>query len=378
MGVLDRGDEPEFVFEQQSVSRRRNPIPLALGVIALAAILATQWPSGSETATLPPETPDTAPTTTTAPPVVDSTPLFDFPRVSFITMPVGGGVAQLVPYSAPGEARPLLEVSDISVDKSGTWIAALGTQSDATAARVLFIGAVGRPLQSVTSTALGFAWHDTEPGQIAFIEGEESTAGSLRTIDLTTGSKEETEVTQTSGWLQHYGAWGFTTSISRTNPWFTILSPGGEPVLQDEPGAVVGHIPSVGIVATLIDTGHYAFDPATAQRKKIPAFTGQEVLWDLAVGGSRGMIAVQTSGADFRRHDVLIFNRLLELVDVLDSAPLPQAMTWSPDGSKLVFTVDDFGDRTSVVVYDAADGTTLEASYPEDGSRGQNRAILVD
>lgn len=376
MGVLDVDDDQELVFEQQSVSRKRNPVPLLLGIVALTAILFTQWPRGSETTTAPP--PTTEPVPTTVPEPVETTPLFDFPRISFITMPVGGGVAQLVPYSAPGEAESLLEVSDIQVDQSGQWIAALGAQSDPVAPRVLFIGAVGRSLQSVTSTAQGFAWHDTEPGKIAFIEGNGTAPGSLRTIDLDAGTKDEVEIGSASGWLQNYGAWGFTTSISRTNPWFTILSPAGEPVLTDEPGAVVGYVPAVGIIATLIDSGHYGIDPNTAERRKLPQFAGEAVLWDLAVGGSRGMIAVQTSSTGLRRHSVLVFNRLLERVAVLDSAPLPQAMTWSPDGSRLVFTVDDFGDRTQVVVYDVEDRTTLEASYPEGESSTQNRAILVD
>ena len=375
MGVLDIDDGQEFVFEHQSVSRRRNPIPLLLGVVALAAILITQWPRGSETTTEP--TAPEVPTSSTTPDLVESEPLFAFPRISFITMPIGGGSAQLVPYSAPGEPTQLLKVSDIRLDRSGKWIAALGTQKDPVAPRLLFIGAVGRPLQSITSTALGFAWHDTNPGQIAFVEGDGTEPGSLRTIDLAIGTKDETEVTKTTGWIQHYGSWGFTTSISRINPWFTILSPSGAVVLEDQPGAVVGHIPAVGVVATLIGTGHYAIDPATAERRAIPALAGQEVLWNLEIGGTRGMIAMQTSGAGFRTHNVLIFNRLLELVDVLDSAPLGQAMTWSPDGSQLVFTVDDFSERTRVVVYDAAEGTTLEASYPEVGGH-RNRAILVD
>lgn len=376
MGLLDAGDDQELVFEQQSVSRKRNPIPLALGLLALAAIAFTQWPRAAETTTAPEPPPES--TTTTIPEPVELAPLFNFPRISFITMPVGGGVAELVPYSAPGEPESLLEVSDIRVDHSGKWIAALGAQSDPVAPRVLFIGAVGRSLQSVTSTAMGFAWHDTEPGKIAFIESDGTVAGSLRTIDLNEGSKDEVEIGPSSGWIQNYGTWGFTTSISRTNPWFTILSPTGETVLEDEPGAVVGYVPSVGVIATLIDTGHYGIDPVTAERRRLPQLAGEAVLWDLAVGGTRGMIAIQTSGAGLRRHNVLVFNRLFERVAVLDSAPLPQAMTWSPDGSKLVFTVDDFGDRTQVVVYDVEERTTLEASYPEGESSTQNRAILVD
>ena len=381
MGLLD-DSEPEVVLEHRSVSRRRNPVPLILGIIGLLALLVAQWPSSSDT-TAAPELP--LPSTTIPPPDSSSAePEFSFPRIWMVRTPGEGGLAIAVPYSAAGEIRRLTYISSFQLDASGEYMAALGTSQDPTAPRLLFLGHIGLlsgqidvGLRPIAAQARGFAWHDSEPGQLAFIEGPAGGPGSLRLVDATADDIQEQEV-GVDGWLTHYGSWGFATSADQQNRSFGLLDARAEVVLGNQDGKAVGYVPTLGLVATLTGANHVVIDPRTGATEPLTAFASQSVLWDIEPGGPRGTYAVHATSADGNAHQVLVYNRLNEVIARLDSGPNPQAMTWNRAGAKLVFTVDDASDRTSLVVYDAIDGTTIETSFLEDPDYPRTVGLLVD
>lgn len=270
-------------------------------------------------------------------------------------------------------------IADFELDSSGEHMAALGVTDDRAGPRPLLIGRVGGDFDVVvTDSARGFAWHDTEPGQLAFVEGPKTGVGSLRVLDATSYDSEATEVAEVYGWLDHYGAWGFTTARVGSSPSFQMLDPYGATVVGTQEGAAVGFVPTVGMIATLTGAGHVAIDPWTGKSEPLPMFAAQDVLWHVSTGGPRGTFAVQATSADFADHNVLVFNRLSEVIARLPSAPLEQAMTWDTSGTKLIYTIDDSTDRTKIVVYDADTGTTTTSSFLEDPLYTRTIGIIVD
>ncbi|MGI9610880.1 MAG: hypothetical protein ACR2NL_11375, partial [Acidimicrobiia bacterium] len=87
MGLLD--DTPNVLLEQESVSRRRNPLPLLLAIAGLLVLAVTQWPQGSDSAADPElTTTTTARTTSTSEvPAADAgNPApFSFPEISLVS-----------------------------------------------------------------------------------------------------------------------------------------------------------------------------------------------------------------------------------------------------------------------------------------------------
>ena len=373
MGLLDDA-EPDVVLVHQAVSRRRNPIPLILGIIGVLALLLTQLSAEPQT-TAAPELP---PPPTTVPVAPAEEPEFSFPRIWIVKTPPTGGLAIAAPYSAAGESRRLTYISNFELDASGTYMAALGTSEDPDAPRLLFMGPIDGWLEPIAAEARGFAWHDTEPGRLAFVEGSEDSPGSLRLIDATADDIQEREIAAVDGWLTHYGSWGFATQAARRNRWFRVLNPEGEVAVDTQEGAMIGYVPTLGLVATMDESDHVVIDPLSGVAESLPMFAAQSVLWRIETGGPRGSYAVHATSDDLGTHEVLIFNRLNEVIARLDSGPNPQAISWNRAGTKLVFAVDDESNRTRLVVYDAIDGTTIETSFLEDPGYPRTVGLLVD
>jgi DNA-binding beta-propeller fold protein YncE len=130
------------------------------------------------------------------------------------------------------------------------------------------------------------------------------------------------------------------------------------------------------MLVTFASGEHVGIDPTTGETTPLPMFTGQNVLWQVSTGGPRGTYAVQATGDG--DHNVLVFNRLDEIVARLPGTPLPLAMRWDPAGTKLVYAIDDSTDRTTLIVYDAQTGTTIETSFPEDPLHPETVGIIVE
>ncbi|MFW2381726.1 MAG: hypothetical protein ACN4GZ_08220 [Acidimicrobiales bacterium] len=381
MGLLD--DTPNVLIEQETVSHRRNPLPLMLAVAGLFALAATQWSSGTESAVAPDLT-----TTTTAPATTSSQPgesedgdtaPFSFPRISLVSSSVAGDQVAVVPFSASGEVQVLGPITDFELDASGIYMAALLNTGDAAAARPLFVGRVGGGLdRQVAVSASGFAWHDTEPATLAYFDASTPDQPLLRTLDVSSTDAQPSEGLPSIGWLQHFGSWGFTTTRRSFSPGFQVFDQAGGEVFTSDVGTAVGHVPTIGVIATLGQGEHSGIDPSIGDVTPLPMFAGQEVLWSVAAGGPRGTFAVQTTAANFSDHSVLVFNRLNEVVARLRGAPLRQTMTWDPDRTKLVYALDDPTNRTSLIVYDAETGTTIESSFLEDPIYPRTIGIIVE
>jgi hypothetical protein len=371
-------DPQEIVLVQQRISRRRNPIPLLLAVAGLIALAATQWPSGTEPAAGP-----ASPATTTSPPstttsvVPDDTAPFSFPEISLVSRSADGEHMVAVPFSAPGDVRELGgPFYDFELDTSGTFMAALLGTNAGGSPRALVVGRVGGDFNRLVSErASGFAWHDSQPGTLAFIESSTSDQTSLKVLDVLNRDAAPVTMLSTEGWLRHFGAWGFVTT-RRDNPGFQMFDPAGGETFSAESGTPIGYVPTIGMLVTFASGEHVGIDPTTGETKALPVFTGRNVLWQVCTGGPRGTYAVQATGDG--GHDVLVLNRLDEIVARLPGAPLRLAMRWDPTRTKLVYAIDDSTDRTTLIVYDAQTATTIETTFPEDPLHPETVGIIVE
>ncbi|MBT8240564.1 MAG: hypothetical protein KJN63_04995 [Acidimicrobiia bacterium] len=380
MGLLD-DDSEEIVLVQQTISRRRNPLPLLLGVAGLAALAATQLPSGTDPAVFPDSATSSttipAPSTTTSPAVPDDPAPFSFPEISLVSRSADGEHMVAVPFSAPGEVRELGgPFSSFGLDSSGQFMAALLGTDDGGSPRTLVVGHVGGDFNRLVSeSASGFAWHDSQPGTVAFIEAARSDQTSLQVLDVLNRDSAPATMLSTDGELRHFGSWGFVTT-QVDNPGFRMFDSAGGETFVAESGAPVEYVPTIGLLATMAPGDHMAIDPVTGETTQLPMFSGHTVLWQLSTGGPRGTYAVQASGD--RNHNVLVLNRLNEVVARLPGASDPLAMRWDPTGTKLVYAIDDSTDHTTLIVYDAGTGTTIETTFPEDPLHPETVGIIVE
>lgn len=383
MGLLD-DDQPEILLHSETISRDRSSIPLLLAVAGLLVLGFTQWPLGSDPAVnpVPTTTTTTIPTSSTSErpatePDVEAR--MSLPEISLLSSSVAGDLVVVVPFSSAGEVRPLGAVSDIQLDSSGTYMAALLGNVDATTQRPLVVGRVdGTFDRLVTESAAGFAWHDSEPGTLAFLETADETTGILHTLDVASINNASQGVLPVEGWLQHFGAWGFSTTRLSFSPGFQMFDPSGTAVFESVIGTVVGYVPTIGVIATLSVGDHVAIDPASGETTPLGVFAGNDVLWRVSTGGPRGTFAVHATTKDFAETNVLVINRLNEVVARFPSAPLHQAMRWNTAGTKLIFTVDDSTDRLTLIVYEAETGTTIESSFIQDPLYPRTLGVIVD
>jgi hypothetical protein len=374
VGLLDE-DHPEVLVNLASVSHRRNPIPLALAVVGLLSLAVTLWPTGGNPAVSPDLTttttaPNTTSSSTPASPAASDNPVpFAFPEISLVSSSATGDRAVAVPFSTSGEVRQLGMISEFELDSSGTFMAALLGSDREVSPQALIVGQVGGDFDRiVTDNASGFAWHDFEPGTLGYIEASTPDRTSLQVLDVSDIENSPIGLLAADGWLRHFGSWGFATTQSQMSPGFQMFNPSGAAIYSTEVGAAVGYVSTIGMIATLSEGDHVGIDPATGDFAALPMLAGQDVLWRVRTGGPRGTFAVQVTGLEFTDHKVLVFNRINEVVARFRSAPLPQAMEWDRAGTKLVFAVDDSTDRTTLIVFDAETGTTIESSFLEDPS----------
>lgn len=387
VGLLDDGADSGLV-QQQRIGRRGNLAPLLIAIVAVLFLLFTAWPSDSDGEAL---VPDSTPTTsTTTPP--DTTTVTARPgevltfsdwQVSIIASAPSGGDGLVFESSMPGIGVELPFVSTVDIDQSGRWMAAMGAAEGPDSSRILYLGLVGSPLVRISAAVDGFAWHDTDPGRLSYIDR----AGGppvLATFDVTVEGDSDiwsgtfAEVAPVdSGWLQLYGEFGFTVSQSATNPWFRVLSPDGVELISEQTGAAIGYSEVFGLVA-MVDEQVVQVDPDTGLITPLAQLGNTAIVWDVATGGAEGMFAVQTTNDDFSLHEVIVFDRDGEVIRRLPSAALRQAMAWSADGTTLGFTIDDFGSRTQVVLFTPGERRIELSSFPEERGRSYNHAILIE
>lgn len=248
--------------------------------------------------------------------------------------------------------------------------------------------------EAVGLRVAGVAWHDTEPGRLAWVSCPRTSdrAGTLYRLDVGDPLADAVPATTLSdacrgpfgGWIEQWGDWGF--ALGRAGEWvgggaadeergFTLLldSAGGELGSFESgfEGAVLVGASSAGTIWTGESTGtasSFLLSPDGRQINPVPSLEVGE--WVEGTWWS----------PDTSRISLLVFNESMAQppIRVVDSATgdiiaeidEPDADVgrpcWSSEGRFLLYRRDRRGQSSELVIYDlAAEATALEFEFPD-------------
>lgn len=265
------------------------------------------------------------------------------------------------PSEGPSEIRisELQGMSDFAVDAGGRWLAATSINRQ-TESEVLWLGPIDGELDPVAAGIQGFAWHDTEPGQLGFIS-READGETFQRLDLNERRPRPQEMGDFNGRLHLWGDWGSVGSSSRTGSWFDVMSPDGTKVLEQYQGVAAGYAPGIGLIVSPWGSKGQpvAIDPISGQTNLIPWLGDAQYVWNLDAN-ELGYVAALVSNLDEHRHEVLIVGPDGVERERIRAIGGSSALGWSADSSRLLYVRDDFRDQTSLVIYRTDTDTTQE------------------
>ncbi|MEM7337633.1 MAG: hypothetical protein AAF467_03230 [Actinomycetota bacterium] len=355
---LEPGEEAVDV-DVDRVARGVADTPVALVIAGLAAMAALgliwQVSIGTPSELVePPVTTVLAPPTSRATLVKGDVSVFDRPEVNqlanletldtafdMVLTTRDGGAAALVSVDEAGvvSVTELPEATDYVFDPSGQWLAALGHTEFDGGHDVLWAGRAGEPLQSVAVGLNGFAWHETEPGHIAWASpgGDE-----VETLDLATGLRNvQTIELPTRGRLTGWGDWGVALLTSAARFRSAIVDPGGEVVTEDIPGRF--RIESFDRQLLFSGSLDYplSVDPATGSRSVVHPTRGAYV-WAVDIDREGRRLALfladgGVKGEPFEARLAIWDDSIPTGVTTVDAVRAFSEVAWVDDGTGLLF-----------------------------------------
>jgi hypothetical protein len=139
-------------------------------------------------------------------------------------------------WGAPVEL-PLLDWARFDV--SGSFLA--GTAGPGSGLGELWAGTPGEDLERIAAGVRAFAWHDTEPGRLAWTEMTDAGRLALTTARLPGGSNSSQVAAFHLGELRRWGGWGFAFLLPDRPLRTLLLDPGGSAIAEVD-GYPVGEV----------------------------------------------------------------------------------------------------------------------------------------
>lgn len=259
---------------------------------------------------------------------------------------------------------------DFAVDASGQWLAAASTSETNHRDQDLWLGPVTGNLEPIVSGVRGFAWHDTEPGRLAWTHRESPTADlHLFTRDLREPATAAADLGPVTGWLRSWGDWGWSLTNSSASSWFDVLDADRNVVVEGARGSLAGHVPGLGLVMSpwgaRSQPEYLDLDQPEDGFLPVPWLAGGHHLWSMAVS-PEGLVAAQVTNFDTRQHELIIVDRQGVVLGSTPAAGSTGALAWSADGQSLVYIREDWRReyRTELVAFNTRAATFTVATLP--------------
>lgn len=292
--------------------------------------------------------------------------------------------------SVDGEQMALLDVTrqgatswselprlrSVRFDSSGRWMAGV-TSSELRDSQVLWVADIDAAvLEPVALNVRSFAWHDRQPGRLAWNTSSAPTV--LSTLDLgATAEPTELDV-PASGAITAWGPWGFAMLTSGLRFRSTLLAGDGTPVAIDVPGRFVATLPE-GVLFTGSD-GPTLVNPVDGVRQPVPWIEGDGHVWGLAQVGDGAVAALidrSGIGASAFRADLVVVRPGLSPQTVFSARDYSDLATI--DGDALLFVEQQADDHTSggLIHLYRSDGRRLAVPVPDLFASGEWVAAIT-
>ncbi len=213
--------------------------------------------------------------------------LVDLGPASEVGSAVTLGAASADGAEASGAADPpgaeesdtrLSELPDLArttFDPSGRWLAGIGVTAG-TGRWVLWAGPVEGPLEPVAVDVRDYAWHDTEPGRLAWSGRGRRTIGHL---DFTQPESMAERSLPFRGLLKGWGDWGYALQTSNVRFATTIVDRDLVVTAADVPGRFAGYLPEAGVVLSGGDGPPVAVEPTSGTTSEVEWLTDEAYVW---------------------------------------------------------------------------------------------------
>lgn len=261
------------------------------------------------------------------------------PQVLGIEEIEAGGLQQIIgPVTGPFEEQPLPvdEPTEVALDRSGRWLGLVSETPEGQ--RVLMMGRLPR-LAPVSTDVLSFAWHDSSPRRLSYIERTGEGEFALKVIEGRSEPQVVARGGQLEGDIAAWGDWGWALQkpegsvalldadgqLSSTTGGLALDSHGtGWIVTVTEGGLINMVIPGGGTVWMDIDyepIGGVGMADLSPDRKKIALV---------------GPVGVKVTALNLDDDPLMV-----------RVASMPRAVSWSPDSRFVILS-----QRNGVMVLD--------------------------
>lgn len=205
-----------------------------------------------------------------------------------------GSVLLTIDPDAGSSVTPLPDLSRFEFDATGAWLAGLSVTRWGDQRRVLSGGPAGRSLEPLAFDVMAFAWHDTEPGLIAFSGPDRN---SVSVMDLTRNEPARTVALPVEGVVGGWGDWGF--AVETSSPTTAIVAPDGMLLHDGIPGAYRGTSPDGRLVMRGRRRGvSFAVDPVNGRTDRLDSLRTDAFVWRIVdAGGSDRAVAYVSRSA---------------------------------------------------------------------------------
>ncbi len=194
------------------------------------------------------------------------------------------------------EVSELPPFDNFTFDASGRWMAATSISRLSQLQRVLWVAPVGGFFEPVAIDVRGFAWHDDDPGRIAWTS-EERTVLSFLELE---GEPNIVEVDGVElpvrGALRGWGSWGYSVQTSYRRSASAIVDPSGKLIADEVSGVYAGQWHDGRLVFSGGGSASTFIDVAGWQAEPVPGLDDDDYVWTLAASQGRTAILVGDGG----------------------------------------------------------------------------------
>lgn len=272
-----------------------------------------------------------------------------------------GGLRQIFgPVTGPFDELPLPAGEDptVSLDRSGRWLAVASETPEGR--RVLLVGRLPQ-LAPISTDVLSFAWHDSSPGLLSYMERSSDGARSLKTTEPGSEPRLIAEGERLEGKIAAWGDWGW--ALQRPNGLIAILDAAGN--LSGTAGGLALDSHGTGWIVTVTEGGLINI-----------VIPGGGTVWidiDYEPIGGVGMASLSPD----RKKLALVGPVGVKVTALnLDDDPLmvrvgsmPTAVSWSPDSRFVILSqrngamiLDTWASGGEKAVYEVGDDSLLALS----------------
>lgn len=218
-------------------------------------------------------------------------------RILVVVSDRSGTESQLISMTAgAADVTELPPLNNFVFDASGRWLAGTSLSRLTEVQEILWVAPVGGVFEPVAIDVRGFAWHDEDPGRIAWTTEERTSVRSLDFEGPTNFAEQEVLELPIAGALRGWGSWGYAMVTSFRVRASAVVDPQGELLLEEVPGVYAGRWHDGRLLFSGGSSSSIFMDVATWSTEVVPFLDEDDYVWTLAASEDETVVLVGERG----------------------------------------------------------------------------------